>query len=79
MVRVPAARSDFFPSPNVQTGSGADLMTCLMVTKALALGVKRPGRETHNNFHLLARLRISGPVPPFTYIYSWRGQWFYDL
>jgi len=46
VVQFPAV-TDFFSSPKVQTGSVADLMFCLMGTKALASGIKRPGCEAH--------------------------------
>ena len=60
---------------SLQTGPGPYHASTSVGTKVLSPGVKRPERDVeHSHFHLLWKLRLSGAIPSFPCIHSWRVQ-----
>jgi hypothetical protein len=64
VVRIPAGARDFSLHHRVQTGSGAHPASYPMVTRALSLAVKQPGREADLSLPSTAEVKMRGAIPP---------------
>jgi hypothetical protein len=72
---VPAEERDFLYSTGSIPALGPTEHSIQRVTRALILGIKRPGREADQSSPFSAEVYIDGTMPPLPHTSLWHVAW----